>query len=552
MNAIVWNARGLGSDQAFQVLLKFKQDYSPSIVFFMEIIANHKRMEALRIKLGFVGLTGFYGHPDPGQRCHAWALLCCLQGMYHLLWPCLGDFNEILSDKEKIGGSVQNRSLMTGFQEALDFYGLEGMGFLGRLSHGVTSVMVMCQHWNDWIEVAWCPTKVLASWNQSNRSSLSKETKSKRDELRVATDNIQPGSWNRIKEIETQLDDLLAYEEVYWKQRSRVEWLKEEDRNTRFFHMKAFDRKTRNRIQGLFDNSEEIRVATFTIAPTKASGSDGLPGMFYHKFCDAVGSSVVSACLRCLNNGEPLDAIYNTLVVLILKVKNEEHMNDFLPISLYNVIYKIVSMALVNQLRSVIGEVVSESQSAFIPGRLVSDNAIIVFWCLHALRYRKHMVRSMALKLDMSKVYDRVELGFLDRMMHSLGFLNKWVEMVISCVSSVAFSFLIYGEVYGKLEPSRGLQQGDPLSPYLFLLCTEGLSCVINLAVTAKTMNGFSCIRNSPNISYLFFTDDSLLFSRATDSDCATIRKMIDTYAAASGQAINFDKFVVCVSRPIP
>ncbi|KAK2642278.1 hypothetical protein Ddye_024041 [Dipteronia dyeriana] len=104
-------------------------------------------------------------------------------------------------------------------------------------------------------------------------------------------------------------------------------------------------------------------------------------------FC--VGPSVVSACLRCLNDGESLEAVNDTLVVLIPKVKFAERINEFRPISLCNVIYKIVLKALVNRFRLIIGEMVSESQSAVNPGRLISDNTIIVFECLHTIRTKR-------------------------------------------------------------------------------------------------------------------------------------------------------------------
>ncbi|KAK3198999.1 hypothetical protein Dsin_022414 [Dipteronia sinensis] len=246
--------------------------------------------------------------------------------MDHLPWLCIGDFNEILSDNEKVSGSARNRSLMERFQEALNLCGLEGMGFLGP-------TYTWCNKCDEHRAL------LLATTGQAKRA---------RFERHFYFENC-------IKEIETQLDDLLACEEVYWKQMACVELFNEGNRNTRFFHMKASERKARNRIQGLFDNSgmwrseskdlanvvisyfsnlfvrfslrifRWIRAAAFAIAPR----FDGQLGMFYLNFWDTIGPSVVSACLRCLNNGDPLDAVNNTLVFLIPKVKNAERMNEF-------------------------------------------------------------------------------------------------------------------------------------------------------------------------------------------------------------------------------
>ncbi|KAK2647287.1 hypothetical protein Ddye_014776 [Dipteronia dyeriana] len=152
---------------------------------------------------------------------------------------------------------------------------------------------------------------------------------------------------------------------------------------------------------------------------------EGLLVLFYQKFWDLVGTSVTTECLRCLNDRGSVEAVNKTLMVLIPKVKSPEYITEFRPISLCNVIYKIVAKALANRLRLVLDEVISKSQIAFIPERVIGDNAIIGFECLHVLRHRKRKAGSFTLKLDMSKVYDRVEWVFLEKMMLKLGFLDK-------------------------------------------------------------------------------------------------------------------------------
>ncbi|KAL5572390.1 hypothetical protein UlMin_021987 [Ulmus minor] len=188
-------------------------------------------------------------------------------------------------------------------------------------------------------------------------------------------------------------------------------------------------------------------------------------------------------------------------------------MTEFRPISLCNVLYKITSKMLATRMRSVMDSIISKEQSAFIPGRLISDNAIIGFECLHALKRRRSKKKGfLALKLDMAKAYDRVEWSFIREVMKKLGFSEGWIKKIMDCVTSVHYSLLINGEKVGYIRPSRGLRQGDPLSPYLFLLCAEGLSSLIHTFERTGQLQGMRCGTNGPTISHLFFADDSLLF----------------------------------------
>ncbi|KAL5773583.1 hypothetical protein ACOSQ2_013507 [Xanthoceras sorbifolium] len=152
----------------------------------------------------------------------------------------------------------------------------------------------------------------------------------------------------------------------------------------------------------------------------------------------------------------------------------------------------------------------------------------------------------------MSKAYDRVEWGFLESIMLRLGFSVSWVDLILRCVSSVSYSFLVNGEVFGKVRSSRGLRQGDPLSPYLFIICSEGLSRLVSAAESDGRLLGLCCGRYGAQISHLFFADDSLLFFRASPIDCSSVGSILDIYSEASGHKINFAKSTLCVSKQVP
>ena len=126
--------------------------------------------------------------------------------------------------------------------------------------------------------------------------------------------------------------------------------------------------------------------------------------------------------------------------------------------------------------------------------------------------------------------------------MRKLGFHERWIGLTMRCITTVSYSVLINGVAHGNIVPSRGLRQGDPLPSYLFLLCADGFSSLINKAVRSHTMNGLSICRGCPMISHLFFADDSLLFYKVSSQECQHLIDILRLYEAASGQKINTDK----------
>ena len=160
----------------------------------------------------------------------------------------------------------------------------------------------------------------------------------------------------------------------------------------------------------------------------------------------------------------------------------------------------------------------------------------------HISKKRKGKCGEMAIKLDMSKVYDRVEWEYLQQIMMKLGFDMKWISTVMRCITSVKYAVRINGQSYALNQPTRGLRQGDPLSPYLFLLCAEGLSALLHQSAQRKTIKGVAASTNGPRISHLFFADDSLVFGRATVNEAREIQRILKIYEASSGQQLNCHK----------
>ena len=130
----------------------------------------------------------------------------------------------------------------------------------------------------------------------------------------------------------------------------------------------------------------------------------------------------------------------------------------------------------------------------------------MAFETLHHLKTKKLGKRGfVAMKLDMSKAYDRVEWVYVLKIMDEMGFDKKWIQLISECISTVSYSLLVNGEPSSVIKPTRGIRQGDPLSPYLFLLCLEGLTQLIKQSVQVYKIRGYSLCMNGPKISQLFF-----------------------------------------------
>ncbi|XXG40677.1 hypothetical protein AAC387_Pa01g1335 [Persea americana] len=154
-------------------------------------------------------------------------------------------------------------------------------------------------------------------------------------------------------------------------------------------------------------------------------------------------------------------------------------------------------------MKTVLATVVSEFQSAFVPARAITDNILISTKIIHFLkRKRKGKSGVATLKIDMSKAYDRIEWDFLKSMMLKLGFDAKWVEMIMLCVSTISYSVIRDGNEVGPIIPTKGLRQGDPLSPYLFILCAEGLSSLIRKKERVGLIHGARVARGAPSVTH--------------------------------------------------
>uniref|UniRef100_A0A8I6XYS4 Reverse transcriptase domain-containing protein n=1 Tax=Hordeum vulgare subsp. vulgare TaxID=112509 RepID=A0A8I6XYS4_HORVV len=211
--------------------------------------------------------------------------------------------------------------------------------------------------------------------------------------------------------------------------------------------------------------------------------------------------------------------------------------------------YKLVSKVIANRLKIVVPQVISENQSAFVPGRLITDNVLIAYEISHYLMNKRNGTSGVAaVKADMSKAYDRVEWSFLEAMLGKLGFSNGWIALVMKCVTTVSYQIKVNGTFTQQFCPSRSLRQGDPLSPYLFVICAEGLSTLLRHAEEQGVLHGVKICPRAPCVSHLLFADDSMLLLRAQQQEATALHNILQLYEACSGQCINTEKSAIMFS----
>ncbi|XP_031101874.1 uncharacterized protein LOC116005777 [Ipomoea triloba] len=414
----------------------------------------------------------------------------------------------------------------------------------------------------------------LKAWGGDNFHKFGKNIKKLRGKRQSLQGHTDHASVVEFKRLDGELSRLEAQEDVFWRQRAKQHWLRGADANTKFYHHFASARKKKNTISKLKDDLgnwlegenfhplilsyyeniftasgtqdmtsfptlssrvtsdrnvtlllpftvEELKTTLFSMFLDKAPGPDWMNPSFYQHFWDVVGNDVTDFVLNCIHICSFPCQLNDANVVLIPKKNPPEVVSSLRPIALCNVIYKIMAKMIANRIKPLMSLVISESQSAFIPNRLITDNILLTAEVGHYLN-RKQLDQTgwAALKLDMAKTYDRMEWVFLCRMLETLGFDPKWIELIMLCVTTVRYRILI-----------------------------NGLSQLIQQAQATGTIHGCRVARGAPAVSHLFFADDSLLFFKANLNEAAVVKHCLQSYELFSGQAVNFQKSSVCFSR---
>ncbi|XP_052477317.1 uncharacterized protein LOC128032639 [Gossypium raimondii] len=410
--------------------------------------------------------TGFYGSLYVKDKEESWNLLRKLGRDQRHPWLVSGDFNEIMYSFEKKGGLAREERRMEAFKKTLEECQLEDLGYTGawftwergnlpktnireRLDRGVANdkwrnlfpsgnIQHLIHTMSDY-----CPLLL----NSKTGNTYVGRPRFKFEAWWIMEDSLEgiiKTSWEtsastlmeKLEKLQSNLKEWYATPRRKRNNISRLELdgggeVTEEDKISKAaktFFQKLFSSKGVGELSHLLTGidgnitpemnadlmrkftKEEVLLALKGMGLTKALRPDGFPALFFQQYWHIVGKEVTSFCLGCLNSGKTLGRFNATDIVLIPKIQNPKNLANFRPISLCTVIYKLVAKTIANRLQGVIGQCIDVAQSTFVPGRLISDNILIAYELLHTFtRKRTGKKGLMAVKLDMSKAYDRVE-----------------------------------------------------------------------------------------------------------------------------------------------
>ncbi|KAA3459207.1 reverse transcriptase [Gossypium australe] len=409
-------------------------------------------------------------------------------------------------------------------------------------------------------------TSHVKDWNKNVYGFLG----SRKRQLLRSLNNIQKALYHtdssflakQEMEVRDELENVLNHEELLWRQKARCDWLHLGDRNTKFFHSCTIKRRKFNRIIDLrisngewcsnqdilraeaarfFENLygevpqdleefpnvrfpsskpsditflekkityDDIKRALFDMAPLKAPGSDGFHAHFFQSQWDILGNGICK-WVKGVFTGQPIEQdLNNMLIVLIPKKECLGDFSEFRPMSLWSVMYKLITKVIANRFKLVFPNIISQEQTGFIAGRNVSDNIILAQEVIHSMRCKRNGKNWMAIKLDLEKAYGRVSWDFISASLEAVGVPEFLRKAIMSAISSSSMQILWNDVPTHKFKPARGIRQGCPLLRYMFVLCMDWLGHLIRADIDIGRWKLIQLSISGPAISHLFFADD--------------------------------------------
>ncbi|XP_062075327.1 uncharacterized protein LOC133779372 [Humulus lupulus] len=279
--------------------------------------------------------------------------------------------------------------------------------------------------------------------------------------------------------------------------------------------------------------NDAVKKAILGIPSVKAPGPDGYPSCFFQDNWELVGNDVCSAVLDFLHTGNLLKELNTTSLILISKIKCPTDIGDFRPIACCNVVYKVATKLICSQLRSILPYLIAENHGGFIKGRYIGHNIMV---CQDLVRHygRKSSKPSCMIKLDLRKAYDTVEWDFLEEMLRAFRFSEKFIQHIMICLRNPRYSIMLNGAIHEYFTAKRGLRQGDPMSPLLFVLGMEYLTGIMR-KIGQKPDFRYHDRCATFELNHLCFADDVLLFCHGDFKSIYLLLQGLKLFSQSSG-----------------
>ena len=300
-------------------------------------------------------------------------------------------------------------------------------------------------------------------------------------------------------------------------------------------NLPTLDEFDSNSLEGMI-TLEEATEALKSMGHNKSPGTDGISVEFLKFFWNKIGIFVV----RSINDGFLKQEMSITqkegIIVCIPKgEKPREYIKNWRPISLLNVTYKIASTCIANRIKTVLPKLISEDQTGFISGRYIGDNLRLIYDLIHYLDEER--LPGLLITLDFEKAFDSINWSFLNKVLRAFGFKDDICQWVSSFYNNIKSYIIVNGKPSQSFKIERGCRQGDPISPYLFILCAEVLACRIR---ENENIKGITVSDNEIKISQ--FADDTSLLLEGDENSYNTLFNDLDKYNKMSGLKLNYDK----------
>ncbi|KAL0300489.1 UNVERIFIED_CONTAM: Retrovirus-related Pol polyprotein from type-2 retrotransposable element R2DM [Sesamum calycinum] len=285
---------------------------------------------------------------------------------------------------------------------------------------------------------------------------------------------------------------------------------------------------------------EEVKQAIFHISDNKAPEPDGYSACLFKRAWHIVGDQICTAVLDFFRSGRLLRQLNHSIIALVPKLDHCPTVADYRPISCCNVIYKAITKIIADRLATALEHLTDRCQTAFIGGRSITDN---IFLAQEIVRQytRKRISPRCTINVDLRKAFDSVSWTFLSQVLHGYGFPPIFIAWIMECVSTSSFSVALNGSLHGFFAGKKGLRQGDPMSPGLFLLCMEYFSRLIKRKTTDSDFN-FHPKCEKLKITHLLFVDDLMMFSRGDLPSVHILMECLQEFWDVSGLAVNTSK----------